>query len=71
MKHTLLNKQKEKLIAKISSCLAQHIQNIVAAYLFGSFVNAQFFSDIDIALIMKSAPDQPLNDDVFRLSAGY
>lgn len=65
MKRTLLNEQKERLIVKISFYLDQHVENIVAAFLFGSFVNEQSFSDIDIGLIMKFQPDQPLH---FELS---
>ena len=61
MKHTLPNKQKEKLIVQIFSYLTQHYEEVVAAYLFGSFVKSESFSDIDTGLIMRSEPDQPLN----------
>ena len=61
MKHTLPKKQKEKLIVKISSILTRHHEEVVVAYLFGSFVKSESFSDIDTGLIMRSEPDQPLN----------
>jgi hypothetical protein len=61
MKHTLPNKAKEKLIVKISSFLGRQREEIVIAYLFGSFVKSESFSDIDIGLVMRSEPDQPLN----------
>ncbi|MBM4401271.1 MAG: nucleotidyltransferase domain-containing protein [Crenarchaeota archaeon] len=61
MKHTLPNKQKEKLIVKISSFLGRQQEEILIAYLFGSFVKSESFSDIDVALVMRSEPDQPLS----------
>jgi len=61
MKHTLPNKRKEELIVEISSFLARHDTKIVVAYVFGTFFNSESFSDIDVGLIMRSEPDQPLN----------
>jgi predicted nucleotidyltransferase len=61
MKHTLPNQQKEKLIANISSFFTRNHTEILVAYIFGSFVNSESFADIDVGLVTRPEPDQPLN----------
>jgi predicted nucleotidyltransferase len=61
VKHRLPNEQREKLIVKISSFLSRHHKEIIIAYLFGSFVKSESFSDVDVGLIMRSEPEEPLN----------
>ena len=58
MKHTLKKVEKEQLSDKITSYLFQRHEEIIAAYIFGSLITADRFSDIDIGVIMYFAPDR-------------
>lgn len=61
MKHYLKPSQKERIIETISSYLRSQYEEIVVAYLFGSFITAESFTDIDVGIVTKVALDMPLN----------
>lgn len=61
MKHYLSPPKKESVIETISSCLYSRYEEITVAYLFGSFITEESFSDIDVGIITKVKPDRPLN----------
>ena len=60
-KHSLKLSEKEKVIELISSYLLDKRKEVAAAYLFGSFSNAEFFSDIDLGILMERVIAKPLN----------
>ena len=60
-KHSLKLSQKEAVVNKISSYLHGECGEITAAYLFGSFVTEDSFSDIDLGVITNVEPESPLN----------
>ena len=59
-KHSLKPSEKEKTIEIISSHLLRLRKDITAAYLFGSFITLEAFSDIDLAVLTLSQPERPL-----------
>ena len=59
-KHSLKPSEKEKTIEIISSHLLRLRKDITAAYLFGSFITLEVFSDIDLAFLTLSQPERPL-----------
>ena len=59
-KHFLKPSEKEKTIETISSYLLRLREDITAAYLFGSFITLEAFSDIDLAVLTLSQPERPL-----------
>jgi predicted nucleotidyltransferase len=61
MKHTLKTLQKEYIEEQIRSYLYRECGGIIVAYLFGSFVTANFFADIDLGILMDRLPDRPLD----------
>lgn len=60
-KHTLKPDQKEKLVAEISLYLEKNFKEIVAAYLYGSFITGMFFSDIDLGILTGNDIEKTLN----------
>lgn len=50
MRYFLKSSQKSNTINTISSYLERGYRNITIAYLFGSFITEEFFSDIDLAI---------------------
>ena len=52
MKHTLPTMDRERLTRRIASFLSRQYEEILTAYIFGSFVQFDAFSDIDIGLIV-------------------
>ena len=60
MKHSLEPIQKENIIKDIVSALTKH-DEIVLAYVFGSFVHSGHFSDIDLGILVKEKLVTPLN----------
>lgn len=60
MKHSLEQNQKENIIKDIVSALAKH-NEIVVAYVFGSFVQSDYFSDIDLGILIKEKQVTPLD----------
>lgn len=61
MKHTLQKSEKEKVIKEISTCLSQRHKDIMTVYIFGSFMSARSFSDIDIGIVTVMDLSQPLD----------
>jgi len=61
MKHNLKTSQKENIAEQISSYLCRQYEEIIVAYLFGSFVTAGSFGDIDLGILTDTLPDKPLN----------
>ena len=60
-KHSLQTDGKEKLVTEISFYLEKNFKEIVAVYLYGSFVTNLFFSDIDLGIITKNDFERTLN----------
>ena len=60
-KHSLKSDQKDKIVAAISSYLEENCKEIVAAYLFGSFINHRLFSDIDLGILTADDSAKTLN----------
>lgn len=52
MKHYLEQSQKDNIIKDIVSALTKY-DKIVLAYVFGSFIQSDNFSDIDLAVLIK------------------
>lgn len=65
IKHNLKTFQKERVIEVISSYLNSEHEEVVVAYLFGSFITAEFFSDIDIGIIADKDLDRPLDFEFY------
>ena len=63
VKHSLTKREKEKFIRTISSGLQQN-QEILAVYLFGSFVAEKPFADIDVGILTRIVPDYVLNYEI-------
>ena len=61
MSHTLSRSEKEKVIQIISSHLFQQYDEILAVYIFGSFISERHFSDIDIGIITAMDLSKPLD----------
>ncbi len=60
-KHSLKSDQKDKLVATISSYLEENFKEIVAAYLYGSFITKRLFSDIDLGILTGNDFKRTLN----------
>jgi predicted nucleotidyltransferase len=60
-KHSLQTDEKEKLVTEISFYLEKNFKEIVAVYLYGSFVTSLFFSDIDLGILTKNDFERTLN----------
>lgn len=52
MKYSIKPSQKRNIIRAISSHLLQRREDISAAYLFGSFISNDLFSDIDLGILV-------------------
>ncbi|MEA1945864.1 MAG: nucleotidyltransferase domain-containing protein [Thermodesulfobacteriota bacterium] len=61
MKYTVDNSEKEKIIEKISSHFLKQYDEILAVYIFGSFISERHFSDIDIGIITAMDLSKPLD----------
>ena len=59
-KHQMDPAEKEILTGRIRSFLETECPEIVAAYLFGSFTENRSFSDVDIGILLREAPQKPL-----------
>lgn len=53
-KYSLPGPQKDEIGHKLASFIDRELDEVVAAYLFGSFIGAGQFSDIDLGLLFKS-----------------
>ena len=75
MKRALSKDEKEGLVADIASFFS-HQDDVVAVYLFGSFLGEGPFSDIDLAVLLKRPMKRPLNlelslENTLERIAGY
>ena len=61
MSYTLSRSEKEKVIQIISSHFFQQYDEILAVYIFGSFISERHFSDIDIGIINAMDLSKPLD----------
>ena len=61
IKRRLTSSQKKHVIAEIASYLDRTYEDITAAYVFGSFIAAESFSDIDIGLLTRDEVSSSLN----------
>ena len=61
MKRILKKPEKEKLIKDINLFLMAETLHVKTAYIFGSFINDEPFSDIDIAILLENAPEDPMS----------
>lgn len=61
MKYKLTKETKENMIDEISSYLFHEHQEIISAYVFGSFVTSDSFSDIDLGIITATDMNRPLD----------
>lgn len=59
-KHYLKPSEKEETIKALSSYLLRQREDITAAYLFGSFITSEAFSDIDLAVLTQIHLVRPL-----------
>ncbi|MFC1822575.1 nucleotidyltransferase domain-containing protein [Thermodesulfobacteriota bacterium] len=60
-KYTIKNFEKEDITKEISSYLSSRHEEIIMAYLYGSFVKEKTFSDIDLALYSQMNIAKPLD----------
>jgi uncharacterized protein len=56
--------QKEMVIKNIREILKKVEPEVISAYIFGSFVEENKFSDIDLALLFKTQIDKPLDFEI-------
>lgn len=61
MKHRLTSSQKNHLITEIASYLDRAHKDIAVAYVFGSFIAAESFSDVDIGILTSDEVTSSLN----------
>jgi predicted nucleotidyltransferase len=64
MKKKLDSVQKEMVIKNIREILKKVEPEVISAYIFGSFVRKDKFSDIDLALLFKTQIDKPLDFEI-------
>ena len=60
MKHSLKHIQKESILKDIASVLERY-DEIIVAYVFGSFIHSDTFSDIDIGVLTTENMDSCLD----------
>jgi uncharacterized protein len=60
MKHTLSNASRKRLSAAVAARLAELSDKILAAYVFGSFIEGKPYSDMDLGLLMLNDPPNPV-----------
>ena len=58
-KYSITKKKKDEVIDIISSCLQQY-REILAAYIFGSFISHRSFADIDLGILTQIQADNLL-----------
>jgi len=59
-KQYLKASEKDHIVSTISSHLQREYEDITTAYLFGSFVKEEAFSDIDVGILMNIDLERPL-----------
>jgi len=60
MKRTLKHAEKKRLLSEITDRLKELCPDLVAVYVFGSFVTADAFSDMDLGLLFSENPSKTL-----------
>ena len=53
-KHNISGTEKDKIKNQLARYISRELDDVVAAYLFGSFIGKKQFSDIDLGLLLKS-----------------
>lgn len=61
MKKSLDNASKNQLLNSIAARLQELCEDLVAVYVFGSFIRDDAFSDIDLGILLAEKPAKPLN----------
>jgi predicted nucleotidyltransferase len=61
LKRCLDNPEKKQLMNSIAARLGELREDIVAVYVFGSFVTGASFSDIDLGILLTEKPIDPLS----------
>ena len=61
MKYSLKKSDKDRIIKDISVCLREKYIDISAAYIFGSFISLETFSDIDLGVIIEMDQSRSLS----------
>lgn len=64
MKKKIDSVQKEIVIKNIREILKKVEPEVISAFIFGSFVQEDKFSDIDLALLFKTQIDKPLDFEI-------
>jgi predicted nucleotidyltransferase len=64
MKHSLRTSQRENIAEQIRSYLYRESEAIIVAYMFGSFVTADSFADIDLGILMDSLVHNTMNSEL-------
>lgn len=55
--------EKEELANRLRRCLEAHPE-VVFAYVHGSFVTADCYHDLDVAVLLETVPDSPLQTEL-------
>jgi hypothetical protein len=64
LKRSIKHSQKLSIIEVISSYLIGQRGGISIAYLFGSFITGESFSDVDLGVLTESELERPLNFEI-------
>jgi len=64
MKYSIDSQKKAEITNKIATILTRHCKEMVAVYVFGSFVTDRPFSDIDIGILFKESNGKTLNTEL-------
>ena len=59
-KYSLPGPEKDQIGHKLAGFIDRELDEVVAAYLFGSFIGGGRFSDIDLGLLFKSKVSEVL-----------
>ena len=64
MKYSIDRQKKVEIANEIATVLMRHCKEMVAVYVFGSFVTDKPFSDIDIGILFREANEKTLNAEL-------
>ena len=64
LKYSIEPSLKQKIIESIANYLIAQKEGISIAYLFGSFITTESFSDIDLGVLTKMVVERPLNFEI-------
>ena len=59
-KRSLDEARRNSILKSVAEFLAGRYPEILAAYVFGSFVRGQTFGDLDVAVLLATSPADPL-----------